>query len=55
MVDFKVRHPGVMNYPDIGDIMFGKWGRNLLAFGLAAKVSREHALRWPSWSLMRVG
>lgn len=38
MVDFKIRHMGVMNYPDIGDIIFGKWGRRIVAVGLTAKV-----------------
>ncbi|KAH6682918.1 transmembrane amino acid transporter protein-domain-containing protein [Halenospora varia] len=38
MVDFKIRHKGVMNYPDVGAILFGKWCRRITAVGLAAKT-----------------
>ena len=47
IVGFKIRHKGVMNYPDVGAVLFGKWGRIILAWGLTAKVNyigRGHKL-----------
>lgn len=38
MIDFKVRHMGVMHYGDVGSLMFGKWGRYWFGAGLVLKV-----------------
>ncbi|ODO11992.1 hypothetical protein I350_00776 [Cryptococcus amylolentus CBS 6273] len=34
IVDFKIRHPGVMHYGDAGGVMFGHWGQKLIGIGL---------------------
>ncbi|GAA5866471.1 hypothetical protein JCM8547_000635 [Rhodosporidiobolus lusitaniae] len=37
MVDFKLRHPQVMNYADAGQIIFGQWGFYVLGAGMFLK------------------
>ena len=37
MVDFKCRHMGVMNYGDVGGVLFGKWGRRFIGTGVILK------------------
>lgn len=56
MVDFKLKHPGVMHFGDAGGVLFGNWGRRILGIGLVLKVSRtcltqpcSHAEYGPSW------
>lgn len=36
-INFKLRHMGVMHFGDAGGVMFGKWGRRVLGFGMVVK------------------
>lgn len=38
MVDFKVRHMGVMHFGDAGGVVFGKWGARIFGWGMVLKV-----------------
>ncbi|KIR59097.1 hypothetical protein I314_05081, partial [Cryptococcus bacillisporus CA1873] len=47
MVDFKLKHPGVMHFGDAGGVLFGNWGRRILGIGLVLKsmgLAGSHAL-----------
>ncbi|OCF40859.1 hypothetical protein I317_05309 [Kwoniella heveanensis CBS 569] len=37
MIDFKMKHMGVMHYGDAGAVMFGPWGRRILGTGMVLK------------------
>ncbi|WWD00941.1 hypothetical protein V866_007879 [Kwoniella sp. B9012] len=37
MIDFKMKHMGVMHFADAGGLLFGKWGRRILGAGMVAK------------------
>jgi amino acid permease len=39
MVDFKLKHMGVMNYGDAMGVVFGKYGRIFVGTGVVLKVS----------------
>ncbi|PWN48237.1 hypothetical protein IE53DRAFT_389581 [Violaceomyces palustris] len=39
IVDFKVNHPGVMNFADAGRVMWGKWGGYAIGTMLIVKVT----------------
>lgn len=39
MIDFKMKHMGVMHFGDAGGVMFGKWGRRIFGVGMILKVS----------------
>jgi len=39
MVDFKMRHMGVLNYGDAMGVVFGKWGKRFVGTGVVLKVS----------------
>ncbi|KAE8542874.1 hypothetical protein D1P53_000937 [Cryptococcus gattii VGV] len=44
MVDFKLKHPGVMHFGDAGGVLFGNWGRRILGIGLSMGLAGSHAL-----------
>ncbi|XAO27182.1 hypothetical protein I312_106024 [Cryptococcus bacillisporus CA1280] len=44
MVDFKLKHPGVMHFGDAGGVLFGNWGRRILGIGLSMGLAASHAL-----------
>ncbi|WVR04882.1 hypothetical protein IAU60_001894 [Kwoniella sp. DSM 27419] len=37
MIDFKMKHMGVMHYGDAGGVIFGKWGRRIFGTGMVLK------------------
>ncbi|WRT64466.1 uncharacterized protein IL334_001398 [Kwoniella shivajii] len=37
MIDFKMKHMGVMHFADAGGLLFGPWGRRILGAGMVAK------------------
>lgn len=38
MIDFKLRHMGVMHYGDAGGVVFGKWGSRIFGTGMVLKA-----------------
>jgi len=41
MVDFKLKHMGVLNYGDAMGVVFGKWGRRFVGTGVVLKVRQS--------------
>ncbi|KAL1406657.1 hypothetical protein Q8F55_008363 [Vanrija albida] len=39
MVDFKIRHMGVMHFGDAGGVVFGKWGARIFGWGMVLKAT----------------
>lgn len=39
MVDFKMKHMGVLNYGDAMGVVLGKWGKRVIGTGVVLKVS----------------